>query len=174
MSDIHLHVRRWWSRMRWWSPLRPWSPIAIWWGRSLFLTAFSGSCPISIALWGWQLQDFKRRLASVWGKWKQGKGMVLRPQGKRKPLPSSCFEKLECLVNYNSSPLTIRGRGRSSGDLALIMWGCFFDLSLVEGFWLQTCLGGRLCSFQNSRFEGVSVGLGLGSTCWGQSSFVGV
>ena len=51
--------------------------------------------------------------------------MVSRLQGGGvEPNSSSCFEreirKLECSINYNRSPMIVRGRGRSNGDQALV------------------------------------------------------
>ena len=43
---------------------------------------------------------------------------------KRKPKALSCFnreiQKLECLVNYNRSPMFARGKERSNGDQAIV------------------------------------------------------
>lgn len=76
---------------------------------------------------------------------------------------------------YTSSLLTVRRRGRSSGDTALIAWGYLF--SLIGGANFVAAPGADHVLFQVSRcFNWSMFGVfpSYGSSCWGQSSFQGV
>ena len=74
---------------------------------------------------GMLVAGFEKEISSLMWKMKARKGHGVKvSRGKKNPFSSSQFEieirKLECSVNYNSSPLTVTGR-RSSGDSTLVL-----------------------------------------------------
>ena len=74
---------------------------------------------------GMPITGFKKKIGSLLRRMETRKGCGVKASGgKREPFLSSHSKReilpLECSANYNSSPLIVRGRGRSSGDSALI------------------------------------------------------
>ena len=81
---------------------------------------------ISVALWGCLSRDMKMKIFSLLRKMEKMRGCgACVSGGTRKLNLTSHFEreilKLECLVNYKSSPLLIRGRERSNGATNLVV-----------------------------------------------------
>ena len=83
------------------------------------LLVFPLSLPISAAFWGdgKEISSLLRKMES-----RKGRGVKVS-RGNRKSFSCTCLEgeirKLECSVNYNYSPLSVKGRGKSSGVSAL-------------------------------------------------------
>lgn len=69
---------------------------------------------------------FEKEITSLLRKMEARKGCGVRiSRGKRKMFSASHVEReirnLECLVNYNSSPLSVREKGRSCGVQSLLL-----------------------------------------------------
>lgn len=71
------------------------------------------------------------------------------------------IHKLECSVNYNSSPHPIRGRERSTGDSMLVLWDYCLVLVVVESFGFGWFLWWRSSLFLDSPSNQLSWGWAL-------------